>query len=156
MSDRLIGLLLLAACGLFYWQTTFVRRPTFAAFEALGAETFPRAVIVLLALFSVILAVRGRGSLMPRIDRKRFVAWLDRYRLPLLSLGLFVAYVVAIERIGWIASTIAFLVVLQLLLWPRRGRGLLYVLAGSAAFALVLSQIFERVLRVLLPRGTLF
>jgi putative tricarboxylic transport membrane protein len=156
VSDRLIGSLLLAVCGLFYWQTTIVRRPSFAAFEALGAETFPRAVIVLLALFSVVLVVRGRGSLVPRVDRERLIAWLDRYRLPLLSLALFAGYVLAIERVGWIVSTIAFLVVLQLLLRPRRGRELAYVLVGSAAFALALGQVFERVLRVLLPRGTLF
>jgi hypothetical protein len=156
MSDRLVGLLLLVASGFLYWQTTFIRRPTFAAFEALGSETFPRAVLVLLALFSATMALRGAGSLVPRIDRARLGGFVERYRLPLLTLGLFVAYVVAIERVGWLISTVAFLVLLQVVLWPRRGRELAYLIAGSALFAVALAQTFERVLRVVLPRGTLF
>lgn len=156
MTDRLIGLLLLLLCGLLYWQSTLIRQPPFAAFEALGAETFPRAVIVLLAFFSAALAIRGRGSLVPRIDRTRVRGWLERYRLPLATIALFVVYIVAIERVGWTASTVAFLVVLQLLLRPTRGRQLAYVLLGSAAFALAVGQLFERVLHVVLPRGTLF
>jgi hypothetical protein len=156
MSDRLVGLLLLAGCGFLYWQTTFIRRPTFAAFETLGSETFPRAVLVLLAIFSTVMVARGEGSFVPRVDRARVLAFLDKYRLPLLALTLFVAYIFAIERAGWLASTIVFLVLLQLVLRPRRGPGLAYVVAGSAAFAIVLAQLFERVLRVVLPRGTLF
>lgn len=156
MSDRLVGLLLLGSCGFLYWQTTFIRRPTFAAFESLGSETFPRAVLVLLALFSVVLVLRGGGSLVPRLDRARLRAFLDRYRLPLVTLGLFVAYIFAIERVGWLASTLVFLVALQVVLRPRRGRELAYVVVGSAAFAVAVAQVFERVLRVILPRGTLF
>jgi hypothetical protein len=156
VTDRLIGLLLLLVCGLLYWQSTLIRQPPFAAFEALGAETYPRAVIVLLASFSGVLAIRGRGSLAPRIERAQVRTWLERYRLPLATIALFVVYIVAIERAGWTLSTVAFLVVLQLLLRPRAGRQLAYVLVGSAAFALVIGQLFERVLRVVLPRGTLF
>jgi hypothetical protein len=156
MSDRLIGLLLLVVCAFLSYQTTLIRRPSFAAFEALGSETFPRAVLLLLAVFSVVLAITGRGSLRPRLDRERLRAFLERYRLPLVTLGLFVLYVIAIERVGWLASTIGFLAVLQLVLQPRRGRTLGYVLVGSAVFAIALGQVFERVLRVLLPRGTLF
>jgi hypothetical protein len=155
MSDRLVGLLLLAACGFLYWQTTFIRRPSFAAFETLGSETFPRAILALLALFSVVMALRGGGSVVPRVGRARLGAFIDRYRLPLLTLGLFVAYVLAIERVGWLASTVAFLVALQVVLRPPRGRQLAYVLGGSAAFAIAVAQIFERVLHVILPRGTL-
>jgi hypothetical protein len=149
-------LLLLLVCGVLLWQTTLIRQPPFAAFEALGAETYPRAVIVILALFSAVLAIRGRGSVVPRFDRTRLRGWLERYRLPLLSLALFVVYILAIERVGWTVSTLAFLVVLQLLLRPSRGRQLAYVLVGSAAFAIVVGQLFERVLHVILPRGTLF
>lgn len=155
MSDRLVGLLLLAGCGLFYWQSFAIRPPPFAAFETLGAETFPRAVIVVLALFSAVLVVRGPGPLVPHVDGAAARAWLERYRLPLASLALFALYAVAIPLVGWLAATIAFLVAMQVLLRPGRGREI-YVVGGSIAFAWALAFLFERFLHVVLPRATLF
>jgi putative tricarboxylic transport membrane protein len=156
MSDRLIALLLLIVCGFFYWQSSLVRRPAFAAFEALGPETFPRAVMAVLALLGVILLIRGKGSPIPRISRERFAAWLDHYRLPLISLALFTIYALAIPQAGWIPATAVYLVVMQLILKPRRGAQLAYVLVGSLAFSWLLAYVFETYLHVVLPRTGLF
>jgi hypothetical protein len=156
VSDRLIGLLLLGACALFYWQSTLIRQPAFAAFEALGAESFPRAVIVALALLSVVLAVRGRGPLARPLAVADVRAWLDRYRLPLVSLALFVSYAFAIGPFGWYIASALYLVAMQLVLLPRLGRQLVYVLAGSLLFTVALGQVFERFLHLVLPRAQLF
>ena len=156
MSDRLIAVILLAVCGFFYWQSFFIRKPPFAAFESLGAETFPRAIVVVLALFSLILLIRGRGALAPRLVRERLRPWLERYRLPLTSLALFAAYAAAIAPLGWLVATVAYLVAMQFLLLPRSGRAIGYVLAGSFAFAFLVGQLFERFLHVVLPRAGLF
>lgn len=156
MSDRLIGLLLLGACAFFYWQSSLIRKPAFAAFETLGAETYPRAVIVALALYSVILITRGRGPLVRGISRSDLRAWLDRYRLPLASLPLFFAYALAIPPAGWYAATAGYLVVMQLLLRPRGGRQLAYLVAGSLVFTFALGGAFERFLHIVLPRASVF
>jgi hypothetical protein len=156
MSDRLIGLLLLGACGLFYWQSTLIRQPAFAAFEALGAETFPRAVIVVLGLLGLVLAIRGRGPVIGRITPADLRAWSDRYRLPLISLALFVLYAFAIGPVGWYIATAVYLAAMQLVLLPRLGRQLAYVLAGSVIFTLGLGQVFERLLHIVLPTAQLF
>lgn len=156
MSDRLIGGVLLAGSGFFYWQTYAFKRPSFAAFETFDAATYPRLVLGLIALFAVGLLVRGAGPVLPRITRAGLRRWLDRYRLPLVSLPLFGLYVLAMPYAGWTAATIGYLVVMQLLLLPRRGPEVAYVLAGSAAFTVLVGQIFERFLSVVLPRPTLF
>jgi putative tricarboxylic transport membrane protein len=156
MSDRLIALLLLLVCGFFYWQSSLVRRPPFAAFEALGPETFPRAVMAVLALLGLTLLIRGRGSPVPRISREAFASWLDHYRLPLISLALFPIYALAIPQAGWIAATAVYLVVMQLILKPRRGAQLAYVLVGSLALSWLLAYVFETYLHVVLPRAGLF
>jgi hypothetical protein len=156
MSDRPIGLLLLGACAFFYWQSTFIRKSAFAAFETLGAETYPRAVIAALALFSLVLVLRGRGLIVPRVAPRGIPAWLRRYRLPLASLPLFLGYAVVIPFGGWYVATALYLILMQLLLWPRRGRQFAYVLAGSLAFTWALGTTFERFLHVVLPRASLF
>ena len=77
MSDRLIALALLVGCGFLYWQTYSVKKPPFAAFESFDAVTFPRAVLIVLALFALVLLVRGAGTLVPRHptrDELRFCA----------------------------------------------------------------------------------
>lgn len=156
MSDRLTALVLLGVCAVFAAQTLVIRRPPFAAFEAFGAETFPRGVIAVLALFSAVLLVRGRGRLLRAVDRARLRSWLETYRVPAVTLGLFAAYAWAIPLVGWLAATAAFLVALQLVLLPRRGAALAAVALGSLVFAVALAQGFERFLHVVLPRGTLF
>src|SRR5215208_2023143 len=156
MSDRLIALLLLLVCAGFYWQSISIRRPPFAAFDPLGADTFPRAVALVLAIFSLVLLVRGGGSVVPRLTGARARVWLLEYRLPLISLVLFAAYVATIPQVGWLIATAVFLVVMQLLLHPRWGRGLLGVVLGSAIFSWLIAEFFQRYLHVVLPRGTLF
>lgn len=109
MSDRLIALLLLAVCGIFYWESSFLKRPPFAAFEALGPETFPRWVVAVLAVLSAVLLVRGKGSLVPRVSVGQLRVWLDHYRLPLISLALFPVYALAIPQVGWVPATSIYL-----------------------------------------------
>jgi hypothetical protein len=157
MSDRLVALALLAVSGFLYWQTTFIRRPPFAAFETFDASWFPRAVVVVLALLCVALLVRGSGPLRPRITRTGFRRWLARYRLPLVGLGSFALYALAMPPLGWNLSTILYLVAMQLAILPRRGpRDLALVVGGSVAFTLVVGAGFERFLHVVLPRPDLF
>ncbi len=157
MSDRLIAVALLAGSGFFYWQSYSIKRPGFAAFEDFDAATFPRAVIVTLALFALVLLVRGGGPVVPRITRDALRRWTDRYRLPLISLAAFAAYALAMPLVGWIASTIGYLVAMQLAILPRRGaRDLAVVVAGSVVFTVALGAGFERFLHVVLPRPELF
>jgi hypothetical protein len=157
MSDRLVALGLLAVCSVFYWQSFAIRRPPFAAFETFDSAAFPRGVAVLLAVFALILLVRGGGAVVPRVTRDGLRRWLARYQLPLISLGAFTTYALLMAPIGWIASTIGYLVAMQLAIFPRRNvRDLAAVVAGSVVFTVALGVGFERFLHVVLPRPDLF
>jgi len=157
VSDRLIAVALLAGCGFLYWQSYSIRKPTFAQFESFDAATYPRAVIVVLAVFALVLLVRGSGALVPgRPSRADLAAWVRRYRLPLVSLPLFAVYAAAMPAIGWFIDTAAYLVAMQLVLLPGAGRRLALVLGGSLAFTWAVGLGFERFLHIVLPRAGLF
>jgi putative tricarboxylic transport membrane protein len=157
VSDRLTAIGLLGVCGFLFWQTYQIRRPPFAAFETFDAATFPRLILVVLAVFSLVLLVRGSGRLVPpRPNRADIVDWLARYRLPLISLALFALYAAVMPPIGWFVATASYLIAMQLLLQPGRGRRLATVLAGSVAFTWILGFAFERFLHIVLPRASLF
>jgi hypothetical protein len=148
---------LLAVCGFLFWQTFAIRKPPFAAFDVMDAGTFPRLVILTLALASLVLLVRGSGAVLPRRPTRADLArWLERYRLPLISLPVFALYAAALPPLGWFVATATYLVVMQLVLRPGRGKRLAAVIAGSLAFVWVLGLAFERLLHIVLPRPTLF
>jgi hypothetical protein len=114
-------------------------------------------VIVVLAVLCLALLVRGSGPTLPRVTRDGVRRWLGRYRLPLIGLALFGVYAVLMRPLGWNASTILYLVAMQLAILPRRGlRDLGFVVGGSVVFALVVGAGFERFLHVVLPRPDLF
>lgn len=156
MSDRLVGLVLLFLSGFMYLQTYLFPKAPFAAFEEMGSEFFPRGIIIGLAIFSLILLMVGKGSLMPswRMDNVR--ALFTRYREVVITLVLFPAYAFAIEQIGFAYSTLIYLIVMQMVLKRRNARQLILTVAGSAVFTWALVTAFEGYLKVVLPHGTLF
>lgn len=156
MSDRLIGLLAILVAALFFAQTLYFKKPPFAAFESLGPEFFPRGILIGLALLGLVLLIRGEGSLLPNWNASSLRALTTRYRGVVLSLVLFPVYIISITLFGFAYATVAYLITMQLLLHPRRGRGLVYVIVGSIAFAWALVFLFEGYLHVVLPKGELF
>jgi hypothetical protein len=156
MSDRLIGLVLLVISGVFYWQTYSFKKASFAQFEQMGPEFLPRGILIGLAIFSVILLVRGKGSLLPSWTLGSVRALFTRYREVLLSLLLFPIYALGISLVGFLYATVVYLIVMQLVLKPRWGRGLIITVIGSVAFSWGLVALFEGYLHVMLPSGTLF
>ncbi len=156
MSDRLIGLLLAVISVFLYWQTYMFKQPPFAAFQTMGAEFFPRGILIGLVVLSLALLVRGEGSLLPNWSGSSVRAVAGRYREVSLTLLLFPVYALAIALVGFTYSTVVYLVVMQLILKPRGGLGLLYVVAGSVAFTWGLVTLFQGYLHVVLPAGSLF
>jgi len=58
--------------------------------------------------------------------------------------------------VGWFVDTAAYLIAMQLVLQPGRGRRLALVFAGSLVFTWALGLGFERLLHIVLPRAWLF
>jgi hypothetical protein len=156
MSDRLIGLLLMVISGLFYVQTLFFKKPPFAAFQEMGADFFPRGIVIALAICGLALLVKGQGSLLPSWRLGSMRAGLGKYRDVLITLLLFPLYLVGVGLIGFTYSTVIYLVVMQLALYPRKGISLAYVVVGSAAFTWGAVLLFQNYLHVVFPSGSLF
>jgi hypothetical protein len=156
MSDRLIGLLVILFSAVMYYESYAFREPPFQTFEGMGAEFFPRAILIGLGILGVILLITGKGSLLPRWTLGGMRAALPRYRGVIISMSLFPLYIVGITFIGFLYATVIYLIVMQLALFPRRGLSILYVVVGSVAFSWGLVELFRRLLNVVLPRGSLF
>ena len=138
----LAGFLVLVAS--FFWAS-FAEVSAFArSGHGRGPFFFPRLVLGVMALllpFLVLGLVRGSRR-MPE-------------RAPLIKLGAVIAltalYIAALERVGFVAASIAYALAIPVLL----GRRDLWLLVPVAViYALVVWLLFERAFLILLPGGS--
>ena len=141
-ADRIIGLALLAVCGVLFWQTLSFPVTTWAP---LGLAFWPRLLIAALTLVGAILVFRGRLDESPvsNLDWRAFVA-----------LAAAVVYVVAMDRVGFVIATPFFLFASVVLLDPslkirRLAEALVFAVVGTVGAYLL----FDRLLQIGLPSG---
>lgn len=151
--DAIIAVLLLMLCGIFFWQTFHIRE---VPFSQVGSEIWPRVVLVLLTILSIIYLFKSLSE--PRLASEPFslAAWLKTYRNPLICFGMFLVFLLALPYLGMLLAGILFVFITQTLLGgasPRRliTHALVSVLAVGGMWS-----IFTYALRVILPGGELF
>lgn len=158
--DAIAGLICLAGS---LWLLALTRGLPRPALLPLGPAFYPRAVLVITAALSAILVVadwlsrrRSRGEVGPGVSPRApaGVGTVLNYRLVLVTFVVFAAYVFLLPGLGYRLATFLFVVALQGVLEPPRGRRWLSVLAVAAVTALATYLVFERYLYVLLPRGS--
>lgn len=155
MSDRAIGVALLVFCAVMWAQTYAIKTPPFAQFQQLDSPFFPRLVIIALAAFSALLALRGQGRLLPSGGAAAVARVVRDNARVLASLAMFVMYVVAMPLAGYVPTTAVYLAAMQLLLRRRGPVGTAAVLVVSAISAYLIALVFTTYLHVVLPRGEL-
>ena len=144
-ADLLIGIALLILSA-FYYQASFQIVRGFAS-DLLGPTFFPRLLAAALAVLATTLIVRAASG---RSDPAPLPA--IRVRLFWSTLGLTLAYVLLLPRLGFLIATPLLLGAVIWLLGLRRWA----TLAGAAVgFTLALYLVFARALHVLLPLGPL-
>ncbi|HSB69278.1 MAG TPA: tripartite tricarboxylate transporter TctB family protein [Candidatus Methylomirabilis sp.] len=152
--DRGIGLGLLALCGLLYWQTGGIPAQPFLP---IGPAFYPRVILGLLAGLAVWLILEdlaaGRALARPAAGATGQPA---NYRAVGMCFLVFFAYILGLSLIGYLASTFLFVLALGWIMGPRQQRGLPKLVAIAVGTTLVTYLLFERYLRVFLPRGLLF
>ena len=155
--DSLVGAFLLLLSGWLYLYTGEIPHPPFIP---LGPAFYPRIILGLLGFLSLCLIV---ADLWKRVERKHSPAqpgqrrsWLQEYGLVLPAFLLFGAYILFLPILGYLLATFLFVAILQWVLGLRQIKQLptLFLVAGGASSLTYL--IFERYLRILLPRGVLF
>lgn len=151
--DSGIGLGLLAACGLLYWQTGAIPTPPFVP---LGPAFYPRIVLVLLAALAVWLILEAVFTRAPRSGTAATPVSRPNYRLVVICFLVFGGYVIGLSVLGYLLSTSLFVFGLGWVMGPRTRRELPTLLAVAAGTTLATYLIFEKYLHVFLPRGLLF
>ena len=157
--DGIAGLVCLAlSIGLF--MLTFGLPP--AAMVPIGPAFYPRLVILLFGLLSVILIVLDlctpgslrSGAVAVAPSGTPAAGARSNYWLVLATFVEFGLYIVALPLIGFRISTFLFVLALELTLeWPRDARRWALMAAVAIAATAACYFVFEDYLSVLLPRG---
>ncbi len=152
--DTAIGIGLLVFCGVLYWQTGLVSVPPFIP---IGPAFYPRVMLIFLAGLSVWLIAEDLfKKRVPAPTSKKPPGPEPNYRKVFWGFFIFLGYVVCIDLIGFVTSTLLFILGLSWAIGPRNVREIPKLIAVAAGTALVCHLLFERYLYVFLPRGLLF
>ena len=155
--DGISGLVCLAISVILLTQT-FGLPP--AAIVPIGPAFYPRVVLLIVMLLSVILIVldvramrTARAAAAPAPAPSE--AFSPNYRLVLATFIEFGLYILLLPPLGFRIATFLFVLSLQVTLeWPRSSKHWLLAIAVAAATSLICYLVFQNYLSLLLPRGT--
>jgi putative tricarboxylic transport membrane protein len=152
--DGIAGLICLA---LSIGMLVLTRGLPQSAFVPMGPEYYPRIVLVIMAVLSVMLVASDlwRQRTQTAAAAEPAPAPEKRnYRLVGMTFAVFAGYVVLLPLVGYRLATFIFMVALQAVIDPPRGaRRWVVVMISALASAAVTYIVFDSYLSVLLPRG---
>jgi putative tricarboxylic transport membrane protein len=156
--DTIVAILLLVFCAVMLWASTAIRDP---GFEQMGAEVWPRIILVLLSGLSLVYLVQSRHSDgatgdAPSAGGEDGAGWFARYQNPIWCFLLFLGFLLAIPYLGMLVAGILFVFLMMSVLggWTPRLMAMHAVIAILSVGAMW--SIFTFGLRVMLPEGDLF
>jgi putative tricarboxylic transport membrane protein len=154
-TDAIIGLVLLVLCAELYRETFDFRVPPFAT---MSTGTWPRFVLILVALLSIALLVQsllGRPAVATSGPPAEQAAKPASHRNALVCFGLFAIFLTSLHWLGMLIAGIAFVFLMQELMGPRDLKSRLAHLAIAVVSVGAMWAVFTFALRVILPEGTL-
>jgi hypothetical protein len=154
--DGVAGLVCLAVS---IWFLLLTRGLPPAIMVPIGPAFYPRVVLLILAVLSLILIVldilagaqrRTAPAATPEVAAQR-----PNYLLVLATFVEFGLYIAILPELGFRIATFLFVLALQLTLeWPRSWKRWALAVTVAVATALVCHLVFENYLSVILPRGS--
>jgi len=153
--DGIAGLICLAlAIGML----VLTRGLPQSSFVPIGPDFYPRIVLVIMAVLSVILIAsdlwRQRSPTAPAEAGAAPAAQERNYLLVAITFAVFAGYVGLLPLLGYRLATFIFMAALQSVFEPpRSARRWAVVLVSALASSAVTYVVFEHYLSVLLPRG---
>lgn len=160
MAELLIGLALIFLSAVIYFQSG-----TFPAGDPtqLNPGSFPKVIAVSLAVLSLILVlskirelVNNRAALAGLDKKQYFKELVVEYRLVLITLVSLLLYVILMQFIGFIITTICFIIAMGLLIGPKKKKDVLIISIVAVVVTLGTYLFFENVLYVRFPSGLFF
>ena len=151
-KDRALTLVLLLIVAVMWVESGNIRPPT--SWQPYGSALFPRILLVVTGLLSLLILVRSLlvGAPARTQPRRSFGEWLAHNRTVLSLFLLFGLYAALLPLIGYIIATLAFLVSsLGLLLGIDSRRKWIINLAVSCTLVPLVFVIFRFGLNVWLP-----
>ena len=149
--DGISGFVCLAISIILLTQT-FGLPP--AAIVPIGPAFYPRVVLSILMLLSVILIALDFRAIRTAAAAPAAGA-PPNYRLVLATFIEFGLYILLLPPLGFRIATFLFVLSLQVTLeWPRSSKHWLLAIAVAAATSLICYLVFQDYLSLLLPRGT--
>lgn len=148
-TDLVVALILLTACAILYYITTTFDEVSNLLSQNIPPEFFPRLVIYLIAILSLLLpfehishAKRGEDIDSERSDRIT--------TMPYLTAGLLILFVVSIPYLGTMLTMVAVCLFLPLLWGERR---LKLIIPFAIVFPLAVTLVFNQILLVYFEPG---
>src|SRR6185369_7308305 len=126
-----------------------------AAIVPIGPAFYPRVVLSILMLLSVILIALDVRAMRTAAASAPAPGPPPNYRLVLATFIEFGLYILLLPPLGFRIATFLFVLSLQVTLeWPRSTKHWVLAVLVAAATSLICFLIFQDYLSVLLPRGT--
>ena len=151
-KDRALALALLLIVAAMWVESGSIAPPT--SWQPYGSALFPRILLVVIGLLSLLILVRSLLVKVPeRAGVKQLITeWFQSRRIILALFLLFGLYAALLPLVGYIVSTIGFLVVsLALLMGINTRRKWMINLTISCTLAIVIFVVFRYGLNVWLP-----
>ena len=151
-KDRALALALLLIVAVMWMESGSIAPPT--SWQPYGSALFPRILLVVIGSFSLLILVRSLLVKVPeRAGAKQLVAGCFKSRRTILALFLlFGLYAALLPAVGYIATTMGFLVAsLALLMGIDTRRKWIINLTLSFTLTLVIFVVFRYGLNVWLP-----
>lgn len=151
-KDRALALALLLIVAVMWVESGDIRPPT--SWQPYGSALFPRILLVVIGLLSVMILVRSFLVNVPaRVGAKQLIVeWFQSRRTILAIFSLFGLYATLLPLVGYIVATIGFLVAsLALLMGINTPRKWIINLTLSFTLTVVIFVVFRYGLNVWLP-----
>jgi len=150
IRDRLLAVLTIMVGIIMYTETyTFARK---ASWQLVGPEVFPRVLIVIIVLLSLILLIQSFFTKHPETKKFELQEFLNKNGKSIIIFIIFGIYVFLLSRVHFIISTLLFLFTTQALLTGVKKSKLLIrnlIVTLVATFSIYI--IFTNILSIWLP-----
>ncbi|MTD30623.1 tripartite tricarboxylate transporter TctB family protein [Planomicrobium sp. YIM 101495] len=157
MGEILIGLALIALCLVVYLESG---NYTSLTEMHLDPGSFPTLIAALLTFLSLILIIgkvvelrKRKPATKPKKSLKEFYT---EYRLVLLTVLLFIVYIFLMQFIGFVVTTILFIIGAGVLIGSRKKKDLIIISSVAVIVTLSTYFFFENVLYIRFPSGIFF